>query len=424
MENKFLPKKSDYSGLRIGFKSDLIAGITVGIVALPLAIAFGITTGTGAASGLITAIIAGFIAAIFGGSNYQVSGPTGAMTVVLVPIVSKFGISTLVPLGIFAGLIVCSFGLLKLGSLISKVPWPVMEGFTFGIALVIALQQIPSALAVQSAKGNGTLGNAYNTIRFAFNHGLNWKSIFVVLLTLLIKFSYAPISKKFSFKFYLPASFVTIILVTILVYFLNIKVPLVGELPRNIFRISTLKYPSSITSLIVPAIEISLLAAIESLLSARLADGMARKHLDFQSYDPNRELFGQGLATGISSIFGGMPGTGAIARSGVNVRAGAKTRAAAAIHSIFLLCAILFFNPLIAHIPTPALAGVLIGTSYRIARPSVIMEALTTNWISGVTLVITAIIVLVVDLIWGIVIGCVIYFVLNKINSKKIQSGR
>ena len=135
----FLPSKDDYLGFKSNWRKDLIAGITVGIVALPLALAFGITTGTGATSGLITAVIAGFLAAIFGGSNYQVSGPTGAMTVVLVPIVAKYGSSALVPLGVGAGILVLVAGLLKTGALINRVPWPVMEGFTLGIALVIEI---------------------------------------------------------------------------------------------------------------------------------------------------------------------------------------------------------------------------------------------------------------------------------------------
>ena len=163
----FLPNSADFSGFKSNWKKDLVAGVTVGIVALPLALAFGITTGTGAASGLITAVIAGFLASLFGGSNYQVSGPTGAMTVVLVPIVNKFGVGILAPVGIVAGILVILFGIFKLGNLIKKVPWPVMEGFTLGIALVISLQQIPGALAVKSVSGHGSIGTAIETLKSA-----------------------------------------------------------------------------------------------------------------------------------------------------------------------------------------------------------------------------------------------------------------
>ena len=144
---EFIPNRADYKSARTNWRKDLLAGITVGIVALPLALAFGITTGAGAGAGLITAILAGLIAAVFGGSNFQVSGPTGAMTVVLVPIVSKYGVGALIPLGFFAGLLTLILGLIRAGSIINRVPWPVMEGFTLGIAIVIALQQFPTALA-------------------------------------------------------------------------------------------------------------------------------------------------------------------------------------------------------------------------------------------------------------------------------------
>ena len=411
----FLPSKDDYLGFKSNWRKDLIAGITVGIVALPLALAFGITTGTGATSGLITAVIAGFLAAIFGGSNYQVSGPTGAMTVVLVPIVAKYGSSALVPLGVGAGILVLVAGLLKTGALINRVPWPVMEGFTLGIALVIALQQIPGALAVSSKSGGSTLGTAFKTISSAVDSGVNWKALSIVVLTLLIKFSYPKIAEKFGFKVHIPASFTAIFIVTFVAFVFKLDIPKVGDLPKNVFKISDFQSNISFLSLIIPMIEIALLAAIESLLSARLADGMAHHNVTFKPYQPNRELFGQGIASSVSSLFGGLPATGAIARTGVNVRSGASTRASAAIHSLFLLAAIFLLNPIISQIPAATLAGILIGTSYRIARPSAIREALATTKLEAATLLITAAIVLVIDLIWGIAIGTALYFLIARI---------
>jgi SulP family sulfate permease len=409
----FLPTPSDFQGFRKYWKNDLVAGITVGIVALPLALAFGVTTGTGAASGLITAIIAGLLAALFGGSNYQVSGPTGAMTVVLVPIVSKFGSGALVPLGIGAGVIVLLSGLLKFGELINKVPWPVMEGFTLGIALVIALQQLPGALAIVAKNGHGTLGTAINTFKSAVSTGLNWGAISIVLFTLIIKFSYPKIADKLRIKIHIPASFVAIIFSTIFAALFKFEIPKVGELPKNVFLVSAIPNNINFYNLIIPCIEIALLAAIESLLSARIADGMAKNHEGFRGTMPDRELFGQGVASAVSSIFGGLPATGAIARTGVNVRSGARTRAASIIHALFLLSAVFILNPIIAQIPIATLAGILIGTSYRIARPSAIKEALATTKIDAATLLITAIVVLLVDLIWGIIIGCLLYFFMN-----------
>jgi SulP family sulfate permease len=411
---QLLPGKKDYPNFPQTWSTDVVAGITVGIVALPLALAFGITTGAGAGAGLITAIFAGLVAAIFGGSNFQVSGPTGAMTVVLVPIVAKFGVAALAPLGIVAGSIVFLLGITNLGTIINRVPWPVMEGFTLGIAIVIALQQIPSALAVTLVNSGSTVNTALETLKFASHSGLNTKSIVIVILTLLVKFGYPKIASKFKIKVHIPASFIAILISTIVVLILKISVPMVGALPSSIFtnfsgqRFSL--HGLGASTLIIGALEIAALAAIESLLSARVADQMGYIHEAELRFKPNRELLGQGLASLISSLFGGMPATGAIARTGVNIRSGAKSRFAAIVHSLFLVLVVLFLAPIISKIPTSALAGVLIGTSYRIASPANLREALRTTRLDAAILLITAAAVVLVDLIWGIAIGTILYF--------------
>ncbi len=416
---EFLPKRSDYKSAGTSWRGDLLAGVTVGIVALPLALAFGITTGAGAAAGLITAILAGLLAAIFGGSNYQVSGPTGAMTVVLVPIVTKYGVESLIPLGFFAGLLTLILGILRTGSLINRVPWPVMEGFTFGIAVVIALQQIPTALATPSIDGGRTVATAWKTLQGAISAGLNYSAIFVVALTLLIKFTYPKLVLRFKIKFHIPASFLAIFVSSILVILLDIDVPKVGQLPKAIFHFSKLEFFGiGAYELISAVIAIALLASIESLLSARVADQMAHIHEDENKYLPNRELFGQGLASMFSSIFGGMPATGAIARTGVNIRSGATSRLSAIFHSFFLLAVVLVLSPIISSIPTSALAGVLLGTSYRMASPAKLREMLRTTKLDGGILLLTAFIVIFVDLIWGIAIGTALYFLLSKLKRK------
>ena len=416
---EFLPKRSDYKSAGTSWRGDLLAGVTVGIVALPLALAFGITTGAGAAAGLITAILAGLLAAIFGGSNYQVSGPTGAMTVVLVPIVTKYGVESLIPLGFFAGLLTLILGILRTGSLINRVPWPVMEGFTFGIAVVIALQQIPTALATPSIDGGRTVATAWKTLQGAISAGLNYSAIFVVALTLLIKFTYPKLVLRFKIKFHIPASFLAIFVSSILVILLDIDVPKVGQLPKAIFHFSKLEFFGiGAYELVSAVIAIALLASIESLLSARVADQMAHIHEDENKYLPNRELFGQGLASMFSSIFGGMPATGAIARTGVNIRSGATSRLSAIFHSFFLLAVVLVLSPIISSIPTSALAGVLLGTSYRMASPANLREMLRTTKLDGGILLLTAFIVIFVDLIWGIAIGTALYFLLSKLKRK------
>ncbi len=428
------PVATDYATWKLSWRGDILAGITVGIVALPLALAFGITTGAGAQSGLITAIYAGFIAAIFGGSHYQVSGPTGAMTVVLVPIVAKYGITALAPLGLVAGALVVAMGVCRCGGLINKVPWPVMEGFTLGIAIVIALQQIPTALATKNVSGANTLFTGWRTLRSAINAGLHWSSLGVVVLTLVVKFSYPKLrhlaskndGKQSKFRIPkippVPASFVALLCASAFVSICQIKTPVIGMLPRSLF----LKHSSSIGSmkvsaLMVAAMEIALLAAIESLLSARVADQMAYIHDPAIGYQPNRELFGQGVATIVSSLMGGMPATGAIARTSVNVRSQAKSRIAAITHAIFLLVVVLALNPVISHVPTAALAAVLLGTSYRIAKPSTLKELLRTTRLDSFTLLATAIMVVLIGLIWAIFIGTAIYFMLKSIGQSRAR---
>jgi len=409
--SELLPSRGDYPDIKRVWRHDVIAGITVGIVALPLALAFGITTGAGARAGLITAIYAGLIAAIFGGSNYQVSGPTGAMTVILVPIVMKYGVSSLAPLGLVAGILVIAMGVTHCGGLIKRVPWPVMEGFTLGIAIVIALQQLPSVLASHSVAGSNTVMTAWRTTRSAISAGLHWSSLGIVVLTLVVKFTYPKLAHRFHIKVHIPASFVAIIVASAVVAIFPIHTPLIGSLPRSLFaHISLSGSKIGASALIVGAIQIALLAAIESLLSARVADQMVHIHEGAKSYKPNRELVGQGLATVVSSLVGGMPATGAIARTSVNIRSHAHSRISAITHAGFLILVVLVLNPVIGHIPTAALGAVLLGTSYRIASPANLRELLKTTRLDAATLLITALLVVLIGLIWAIALSTAGYF--------------
>ncbi len=415
-----LPHRSDYADFNKVWRHDVIAGITVGIVALPLALAFGITTGAGARAGLITAIFAGFIAAIFGGSNYQVSGPTGAMTVVLIPIVIKYGTASLAPLGLLAGAMVILMGVTHCGGLIKRVPWPVMEGFTLGIALVIAMQQLPSVLATRSVSGPNTLVTAWRTVRAAIAAGVHWSSLLILIITLLVKFAYPKISRSLKIKIHIPASFVAIIFATLLVATFSIRTPLIGNLPRSLYvHVSLSASHIGTSALFIGAIQIALLAAIESLLSARVADQMVHIHESAQSYKPNRELVGQGFATMVSAMVGGMPATGAIARTSVNIRSKAASRISAITHAAFLLLVVLVLNPVIVHIPTAALGAVLIGTSYRIASPGNLMEMLKTTRLDAAVLLITAVLVVVIGLIWAIAISTAGYAVATAVLKRR-----
>lgn len=393
------------------FGRDVVAGITVGIVALPLAIGFGITSGMSAQAGITTAIIAGFISAIFGGSRLQVSGPTGAMTVILIPVIAENGIVAIPVLGLMAGAIVIAMSLIRLGTIINRIPWSVVEGFTLGIAVVIALQQLPMALGVAKGEGDRTLQIAVNTINRAIKEGAHLSTLFILLLTLLIKFNIVKIVERLKLKPYIPASFSALAITTLVVAIFHLDVAKIGDIPRNIFlwKGDGLSFA---TSLITPAFLIAILAAIESLLAARVADGLSGAE---KRFEPNKELFGQGLATMAASIFGGQPATGAIARTSVNIRSGGKTKMSAMIHALFLLLVVLLLSPLFALIPLPAIAGVLIGTSIRILNPKSVREQLTSTWQEVTTYIVTAAITITVDLIWAIIVGIVLHFLLQLI---------
>lgn len=407
-----LPNKGDYPQSKRELFEDLIAGVTVAIVALPLAIGFGITSGMSAAAGISTAIIAGFIAALLGGSRLQVSGPTGAMTVILIPVIDKYGAKAIPELGVLAGIMIVIMAFFRLGTLINRVPHYVIEGFTLGIAIIIALQQLPFALGVTKGSGERTLVIAYRTIK---SGNFNYSAIAIVLITLLFKFNFERLLRALRIKTYLPASFAALIFGSLVAKIFNLDVKSIGAIPRNVAKFTNPDF-FDLPSLLWPALIIALLAAIESLLSARVADSMAHLPKE-QRLEADQELFGQGFATAIASIFGGQPATGAIARTSVNVRAHAHTRLSAMVHSLTLLLIVLIAAPLFSQIPAAAIAGVLIGTSVRILNPAKLKETLRTTRGEIYVYLLTAIATISIDLIWGIAIGLVAHFLVNRVKS-------
>jgi SulP family sulfate permease len=407
-------ERGDFPQTRKDLAADVIAGVTVAIVALPLAIGFGITSGLSATAGIATAIVAGFIAALLGGSRFQVSGPTGAMTVVLIPVISKYGVSAIPVLGVMAAIVLLLMAALRLGQFIKHVPGPVVEGFTVGIALLIMLQQFPYALGVVKSEGDRTVISAIHTVQDALSAGLKWQTISVVAITLLIKFNIVKILEKFHIKPYVPASFSALAITSLIVVALNFDVARIGDIPRNVVKWA----PPSLsgidfTGLLAPALSIALLAAIEALLAARVADDLANVPED-REFKPNQELMGQGLATIASSFVGGMPSTGAIARTSVNVRSHANSRFAAMVHAAVLLIITLFLAPVFSQIPTAAIAGVLIGTSFRIFNKATMLEIFSSTKSNIAIFLVTAVVTLGVDLIWGIIAGVASYLVLKK----------
>ena len=399
---RLLPRRADYAGFARSWKADVVAGCTVGVVALPLALGFGITTGLGARAGLMTAIVAGIVAAVFGGSNVQVSGPTGAMTVVLVPIVAREGANAVFVVGMMAGALITIAAFLRLGRYLAFVPWPVIEGFTVGIAAIIFLQQVPTALGVAKPKGDNTALVAIAAIRRSVSHG-STAAISLVALTAVVM----AVSTKLHRS--LPGSLIAVAATTLVARLGHLHVARIGGLP------SSLPLPSlpalsahRMSTLFTAAFAVALLAALESLLSAKVADGMT----DTARHDPDRELFGQGLANLASPLFGGMPATGAIARTAVNVRAGARTRASAIVHSLLLVVVVYFGGRLVAEIPVAALAGVLIVTAVRMVEVHNVRAVFRATRSDAVVLTLTAAATVAFDLIRAVEIGIAVAAIL------------
>ena len=391
MIRDFLPHREDYE---LGsWKYDVLAGISVGVVALPLALAFGITSGMSAASGLVTAIVAGLIAAIFGGSKFQVSGPTGAMTVVLVPIVAKYGSGAIPVVGLIAGILIILLAIFRLGSLISAIPWPVIEGFTVGIAIVIGLQQVPLLLDVSQHQGSNAAEVALSSLSSPVNK--------YALLTGLLSMAALLILSRLHAR--IPSSIVVVIVGTVAVAASGWTMASVGEIPNEL-PLPTLPNltPTVLSDLFSAGLAVMALGAIESLLSARVADGLANTA---KRHEPNRELFGQGLASIFASIMGGMPATGAIARTAVNVKSGARTRLSSIVHAIFLLLVVLFAGDLVRRIPIPVLAGILVATAIRMINLGNIRLVLKSTKTDAVIMLITASITVFLDLILAVEIG-------------------
>ncbi len=394
-----LPSRRDYAGLRRTWRGDLLAGLTVGIVALPLALGFGVSSGLSAEAGLVTAVIAGLVAAVFGGSNVQVSGPTGAMVVVLVPIVAQYGPGAVAVVSLLAGTIVVVAGALKLGRAVSYIPWPVIEGFTLGIAVIIFAQQVPALVSPHTAAVSEHSSNAVIAAVQSFAHldavYALWAlgAVAVVAVSMLA----APRLHRA-----VPGSLVGIVLVSVAALALAAPLARIGNLPSALpFPALPALDPGTIGGLLLPAVTVAALAAIESLLSARVAASLA----DTGPYDPDRELVGQGLASIGSSLFGGMPATGAIARTAVNVRSGGRSRVAAITHAIVLLLVVLVAAGPVGQIPLAALSGVVMVTAVRMVHVDTVRAILRSTRADAAAFVATAVITVSFDLIVAVIIG-------------------
>lgn len=386
--------------MRGSWRVDIAAGLTVGIVALPLALAFGVTSGVGAAAGLATAVIAGFVAAVFGGSNVQVSGPTGAMAVVLAPIVATYGAGSVGTVALLAGVILVAASTLRLGQIVNLIPWSVIEGFTTGIAIIIFLQQVPAALSVAPEIGRGPVAAAWSALResvAAPSPDLPW-TLAIVGIVVAVMIGAKRLHRA------IPGSLIGVVVATALVGIIGRSVPTIGALPDSL-PAPTLPpiTTDSLASLLGAALTVAALAGIESLLSIKVAAGIS----DTGVPEPDRELFGQGVASVAAGVFGGMPATGAIARTAVNINAGARSRLAAMVHALLLLAVVYLLAPAVSLIPLAALAGVLMVVTVGMIDLRAARSIFTSSKSATVEYVITAVVTVTFDLIDAVQIGVV-----------------
>lgn len=344
------------------FVSDLIAGIIVGVVALPLAIAFGIASGVSPERGLITAVIGGFLISALGGSRVQIGGPTGAFIVIIYGIVEQFGVDGLIVATIMAGFMLVMMGVLRLGTIIRFMPYPIIVGFTSGIAVVIFSSQIKDFFGLQVEQA--VPADFIEKWHFYFLNfdGVNWYSLLLGLLTVLIIALWPKVNKK------IPGTIVALLLTTMATTFWGLPVETIGSRFGEIkggIPLPGLPFVNFATfsQLLVPAFTIAMLGAIESLLSAMVADGATGGR-----HRSNTELIGQGVANIITPLFGGIPATGAIARTMTNIRNGGKTPIAGIIHALVLLLIMLFFGKYAKLIPMSTLAGILIVVAYNMSE--------------------------------------------------------
>ena len=401
-------RKGNYD--RQTFISDLIAGIIVGILALPLAIAFGIASGVTPQQGLITAIVAGFLISLFGGSNFLIGGPTGAFIVIVAGIVAKFGMQGLIIASIMAGIILVAMGLLKLGGVFKFIPYPIVVGFTSGIAVTIFSTQMKDFFGYTIDIPSGFLPEwgAYLT-----NLGnINWAEAAASMICLIVLLFWSRLSKK------VPGSLIALVIGTVasvcLDRFAGIQLATIGSkfpelangLPMPKPVVPDISF-ETVRELVSPAFTIAVLCAIESLLAAMVADGVTGKH-----HNSNTELIGQGIANIVTPLFGGIPATGAIARTMASINNGGKTPVTGLIHAVVLLLIYLFLMPFAIYIPLSALAAILVSVAYNMSEWRTFKYLLRGDRTDVAVLLITFFLTVLVDLTVAIEVGLLLAVIL------------
>ena len=362
-EERWLPKSvlclRDYNRTR--FVHDLIAGITVGLVALPLAMAFAIASGLTPQAGIYCAIVTGFLISLLGGSKTQIGGPTGAFVVVVAGIVATHGVSGLYMCTVMAGILLIVMGVTGLGSAVKFIPRPVVIGFTNGIAILIASTQIKDFLGLRVEKMPGEFWLRMKTLAVSLPT-FSLRATIIAIGTVAVMLLCRALSPR------IPGAIVGVLLSTIAVYAFKLPVETIGTrfggIPSGLPHLHIPAFRADlIHGLLGPAFTVAMLGAIESLMSAVVSDRMSNDR-----HNPNVELMGQGVANVISPMFGGLPATGAIARTATSIRSGAQSPVAGMIHALTLLCVLLFAAPLVSYVPMAALAGVLMVVSYNMGE--------------------------------------------------------
>lgn len=410
----------EFKGYNISkLTKDIMAGLTVCAVALPLAIAFGVGSGADAAAGLITAILSGIVMSILSGASFQISGPTGAMTAVLMVIVAKYGLNGVFLASLFAGIIILICGIFKLGKLVKLIPMPVVTGFTSGIAIIIAMGQIDNFFGTTSV-GETALQKIGSYASLGFSPNLQAVICGVAVVVIMLIYP-----KKWNAK--IPSSLVSIIIVGLISYFLKFDVAKVGEIPRTLLPENRLTMNISdfntIIGLISPAITIAALGMIESLLCGASASRMKN-----EAFDADRELIAQGIGNIIIPFFGGVPSTAAIARTSVAIKSGCETRLCGVVHSFALLASMFLLGPVMAQLPLSALAGVLMVTAWRMNEWHMIKQFFGKKMIGAVskfliTMIATVVFDLTVAIIIGIVYSLILYYA-KALSFKSLKSCR
>lgn len=395
-------------------KKDILAGIIVAIVALPLAIAFAIASGVSPEKGLITAIFAGFIISALGGSRVQIGGPTGAFIVIVYGIVQKYGVDGLIISTFIAGVMMILFGIFRLGNSLKYIPHSLIVGFTTGIAVIIFSTQVKDFLGLTIAKVPSEFLEKWVSY-FENIATINYEAVGISILAIVIILYFPKVTKYFKFLnsiSFIPSPLIAIVACTLLVKLLDLPVETIeskfGEIPSNI---PFPKIPSlnleTIKSLMSPAFTIALLGGIESLLSASVADSMTGgKHR------PNSELVGQGIANMVSALLGGIPATGAIARTATNVKNGGRTPIAGMVHALVLLLIMLVAAPIAKLIPLSCLAGVLIVVAYNMSEFRDFIAIFHSNKYDRIVLVTVFLLTIIFDLVVAIQIGVILAFFL------------